>query len=134
MDVAGGAVAIRVGAPSAVREGIPAETACERPHKAFRGNAGKSRGRGRSRLAPCRRQKSTADPTIGRIGTHPLRTLDISARIGLREVGLELTDNAPRFYARYMMLIGQCRAEAADLGNRWSARDVDLALWVVGGK
>jgi len=32
------------------------------------------------------------------------------------------------------MLIKQCREEAADLGNQWSARDVDLALWIVGGR
>ena len=30
-----------------------------------------------------------------------------------------------------MMLIEQCRGEAADAGNRWSARDVDLALYVL---
>lgn len=49
-------------------------------------------------------------------------------------VGLELIDNAPRSYARYMMLIKQRREEAADLGNRWSARDVDPALWIIGGR
>jgi hypothetical protein len=56
------------------------------------------------------------------------------ARSGLQKVELELTDRAPRFYARYMTLIEQCRAEGADAGNRWSARDVDLALWILGRK
>ena len=59
---------------------------------------------------------------------------DKRAHKGLQEVGLELTNNVPRFYARYMKLIKQCQEEAADLGNRWSAREVDLALWIVGGK
>jgi hypothetical protein len=58
---------------------------------------------------------------------------DKRARSGLGKVGLELTDDAP-FYARYIMLIEQCRAEGAETGNRWSARDVDLALWILGGK
>jgi hypothetical protein len=40
----------------------------------------------------------------------------------------------PRFYARYMTLIEQCRAGGSDAGNRWLARDVDLALWILGGK
>jgi len=57
-----------------------------------------------------------------------LAVFDKRARSGLRTVELELTDYAPRFYATYMMLIEQCRADGADAGNRWSARDVDLAL------
>ncbi len=28
------------------------------------------------------------------------------------------------------MLIEQCRAEAAELGHRWSPHDVDLALYL----
>ena len=63
-----------------------------------------------------------------------LAVYDKRARSGLRKVELELTDDAPLFYARYMMLIEQCRAEGAEAGNRWSARDVDLALWILGGK
>ena len=63
-----------------------------------------------------------------------LAVYDKRARSGLQMVELELTEDAPRFYARYMTLIEQCRAEGADVGNRWSARDVDLALWILGGK
>jgi hypothetical protein len=59
---------------------------------------------------------------------------DKRARKGLGKVELELADEPPLFYARYMMLIEQCRAEAADAGHRWSARDVDLALYILGGK
>jgi hypothetical protein len=63
-----------------------------------------------------------------------LAVCDKRARRGLQKVELELTDHAPRFYARYMTLIEQFRAEGADAGKRWSARDVDLALWILGGK
>jgi hypothetical protein len=63
-----------------------------------------------------------------------LAVYDKRARKGLRKVGLELADEPPFFYARYMKLIEQCRAEAADEGHRWSARDVDLALYMLGGQ
>lgn len=63
-----------------------------------------------------------------------LAVYDKRARGGLWKVELELTDRAPLFYARYMALIQQCRKEGAEVGNRWSARDVDLALWILGGK
>ena len=63
-----------------------------------------------------------------------LAVYDKRARKGLGELELELADKPPLFYARYMMLIEQCRAEAADLGHRWSPRDVDLALYMLGGK
>jgi hypothetical protein len=33
-----------------------------------------------------------------------------------------------------MTLIDQCRTEAADAGQRWTARDVDLALFILGAK
>jgi len=61
-----------------------------------------------------------------------LAVYDKRARRGLQEVGLELADEPPFFYARYMMLIEKCREEAADAGHRWSARDVDLALYILG--
>ena len=54
---------------------------------------------------------------------------------GSVKVELELTDDAPLFYARYMLLIeAVLSAEGAEVGNRWSARDMDLALWILGGK
>jgi hypothetical protein len=63
-----------------------------------------------------------------------LAVYDKRAHTGLQKVELELTDKAPFFYARYLALIEQCRMEAADIGHRWTARDVDLALFVLGGK
>jgi hypothetical protein len=62
-----------------------------------------------------------------------LAVYDRHARKGLEEVELELTGKPPLFYARYMRQIQRCRAEAADAGHRWSARDVDLALFMLGG-
>ena len=75
-----------------------------------------------------------ASASLTRAAPTRLAVYDKRARSGLRKVELELTDDAPLFYARYMMLIEQCRAEGAEAGNRWSARDVDLALWILGGK
>lgn len=61
-----------------------------------------------------------------------LAVYDNRARKGLQKVELELSDAPPHFYARYMRLIEQCCAEAADAGWRWSARELDLALYVLG--
>lgn len=63
-----------------------------------------------------------------------LAVYDRRARKGLQRVELELAEEPPLFYARYMRLIEGCRAEAAGAGYRWSARDVDLALFILGGK
>jgi len=61
-----------------------------------------------------------------------LAVYDKRARRGLRDVELELSDDVPRFYAAYMTLIEQCRSEALQEGHRWSAHDVDLALYMLG--
>jgi hypothetical protein len=63
-----------------------------------------------------------------------LAVYDKRARRGLERVELELADYLPLFYARYMTLVEQCRAEGAQFGHRWSARDVDLALYMLGKK
>jgi hypothetical protein len=63
-----------------------------------------------------------------------LAVYDKRAHLGLQKVELDLPSDSPHFYARYMSLIEQCRAEAADQGHQWSAREVDLALWILGEK
>lgn len=63
-----------------------------------------------------------------------LAVYDKRARKGLQNVKLELADEPPLFYARYMELIEQCRAEAATEGHRWSACDIDLAPYILGRK
>jgi hypothetical protein len=61
-----------------------------------------------------------------------LAVYDRRAHEGLGRVGLEL-DNLPGRYGRYLTLIEQCRSELADHGHAWSARQVDLALYQLGG-
>ena len=58
---------------------------------------------------------------------------DKNAHAGLRELGLELS-NASGRYGRYMGLIEQLRAEVNATGRSWRARDVDLALYWLGGE
>lgn len=63
-----------------------------------------------------------------------LAVYDRRAHRGLGRVELELAEEPPLFYARYMRLIESCREEAAGAGHQWSVRDVDLALLIMGGK
>jgi hypothetical protein len=63
-----------------------------------------------------------------------LAAYDKRAHTGLQKVELELTYKGPFFYSRYLALIDQCRTEAAEMGHRWTARDVDLALFILGQK
>ena len=59
---------------------------------------------------------------------------DNRTRRGLQKVGLELADQGPAFYGRYIGLIEGCLAEARQMGYRWLARDVNLALFIIGRK
>ena len=62
-----------------------------------------------------------------------LAVYDRHANNGLKRVELDLADDEPDHYAAYMRRIERCRAEArAVRGHRWSAHDVDLALYVLG--
>jgi hypothetical protein len=56
---------------------------------------------------------------------------DGRAHLGLALVGLQL-DNRRGRYRRYMEFIEQCRGELADRKHRWTAREVDLALFQLG--
>lgn len=62
-----------------------------------------------------------------------LAVYDSRAHSGLQRLGLVL-DNRPGRYGRYLALVEQCRAELADQGRVWSARQVDLALYQLGRK
>ena len=58
---------------------------------------------------------------------------DRRARKGLAMVCLPLRDGPGR-YRRYMDLLEQCRIELAEQGaGIWTAREVDLALYWLGG-
>ncbi|WP_422935805.1 hypothetical protein [Sinomonas sp. P47F7] len=58
---------------------------------------------------------------------------DRPAHAGLMELGLPLS-NARGRYGRYMLLVEDLREAATKRGHCWSARDVDLALYQLGGK
>jgi hypothetical protein len=62
-----------------------------------------------------------------------LAVYDTRARRGLGLVGLELSVNPLNsLYPRYIALIEQCRAEGQLSGEKWSTRDVDLSLYMLG--
>ena len=59
---------------------------------------------------------------------------DRRAQTALQRLGLELTASPGR-YGRYMGLVEQLREQAASMaGSLWKARDVDLALYWLGGE
>lgn len=57
---------------------------------------------------------------------------DRHAHHGLTLVGLELNNRRGR-YGRYIGLVEQSRLELADNEHEWTARQVDLALYQLGG-
>jgi hypothetical protein len=58
---------------------------------------------------------------------------DRRAQIALQRLGLELSPSPGR-YGRYMDVIERLREQAGSLaGTPWKARDVDLALYWLGG-
>ena len=61
-----------------------------------------------------------------------LAVYDRRAHVGLARLGLTLTKSRGR-YGRYMSLVEDLREVAQDHGCNWSARDVDLALYQLGG-
>ncbi|MBQ1052736.1 hypothetical protein KBX50_30310 [Micromonospora sp. C51] len=64
---------------------------------------------------------------------HRMAVYDKRARKGLADVCLPLSDGPAR-YRRYMELIEQCRVEMAEHGaGIYTAREVDLALYWLGG-
>jgi hypothetical protein len=61
-----------------------------------------------------------------------LAVYDTNANEGLKRIELDLADDQPHHYAEFMRRIEQCREEARARGHRWSAHEVDLALYVLG--
>jgi len=61
-----------------------------------------------------------------------LAVYDSRAHRGLSRLSLQL-NHRPGRYGRYMALLEQCRQELAASGQAWSAREVDLALYQLGG-
>ena len=89
----------------------------------------------RSALSPIpgfRKGDALASAVIYSLAPHRMAVYDRRAQVGLRCIGLSLTPKPGR-YGRYMALIEQVIAEAERDGKPLSARDVDLALFTLGG-
>lgn len=64
---------------------------------------------------------------------HRMAVYDRRAQVGLEALGLSLSP-APGRYGRYMDLVEGIRSDAAFYGSSWTARDVDVALFWLGGR
>ncbi|WP_248283840.1 hypothetical protein [Brevibacterium sediminis] len=64
---------------------------------------------------------------------HRMAVYDRRAQEGLEKLGLSLS-SAPGRYGRYMELVESIRSSASFYGSSWSARDVDVALFWLGGR
>lgn len=58
---------------------------------------------------------------------------DRRAQKGIELLGLPLTAKSGR-YGRYMVIVEQLRTESKDLGFDFSPREIDLALFTLGGR
>lgn len=76
---------------------------------------------------------AVASALIVAVAPDRMAVYDKNAHAGLRELGPELSDASGR-YGRYMGLIEQLRAQVNATGRSWRARDVDLALYWLGGE
>ncbi len=61
-----------------------------------------------------------------------LAVYDRRAHGGLSRLGLTL-DNRRGRYGRYIALLGQCCQELHQSGHKFTARQVDVALYQIGG-
>lgn len=89
----------------------------------------------RSALSPIpgfRKSDALASAVIYSLAPHRMAVYDRRAQVGLECIGLSLTPKPGR-YGRYMALIEQVTTEAERDGNPLSAREVDLALFTLGG-
>jgi hypothetical protein len=74
-----------------------------------------------------------ASAVIHALAPNRMAVYDRRAQLGLERLGLVLTPKAGR-YGRYMALVGQLMADAKMSGTELSAREVDLALFTLGGR
>lgn len=74
-----------------------------------------------------------ASAVIHSLAPNRMAVYDRRAQLGLERLGLALTPKAGR-YGRYMALVEQLIADAKVSGAEISAREVDLALFTLGGR
>jgi hypothetical protein len=80
-----------------------------------------------------RKGSAMASAVLTAIRPDGLAVYDTNANEGLKLVGLDLALNADPHYSEFLRRIEQCRKEARALrGHRWSAHEVDLALYKLG--
>jgi hypothetical protein len=91
---------------------------------------------GRSALSPLpgfSRGDALASALLLAAAPARMAVYDRRAQIGLETLGHTLSP-APGRYSRYMELVELLRSTANRNGHNWSARDVDVALYWLGGK
>lgn len=90
---------------------------------------------GRSALAPLpgfNRGDAIASALLLAAAPERMAVYDERARTALKTLGLPLSAARGR-YGRYMELVESLRSTADSYGHTWSARDVDVALYWLGG-
>ncbi len=73
-----------------------------------------------------------ASAVIYALAPHRMAVYDRRAQAGLERIGLTLTAKPGR-YARYMALVEQLISETKHSGSELSSREIDLALFTLGG-
>lgn len=73
-----------------------------------------------------------ASAVLCALAPHRLAVYDRRAHAGLHSLGIELSNGSGR-YGRYMVAVEQLRARAVESGHELTVRDVDLALYTLGG-
>ncbi|MEC3853730.1 hypothetical protein [Paenarthrobacter ureafaciens] len=96
--------------------------------------AAASRGRSAlSALPGFARGDALASALLAAAAPERMAVYDRRAQKGLEKLGLSLSAARGR-YGRYMGIIGNLKNIAKHRGHAWSARDVDLALYWLGGR
>lgn len=96
--------------------------------------AAATQGRARlSKLPGFDRGDALASAVLTAAAPERMAVYDRRAQMGLERLGLSLSSARGR-YGRYMKLIEDMSATATQHGHSWSAREIDLALYWLGGQ
>ena len=83
-------------------------------------------------LPGCETGDALASALICAADPRDMAVYDRRAHQALEALGLPLS-NKPRRYSRYIEIVTDLRSAAAEQGLTWSGRQVDLALYALGG-